>query len=115
MSPRGLSRVLLWIGNASQPSRDDAWSARTSTLVASNRAAYPTLGHELAEIDSELARRISETAPDLLATPPTHAVPLPPLLDGGKTQREAKRRVKRALARHFYNRLKELQPVALTT
>ena len=37
------------------------------------------------------------------------------LLDNGKTPKEAKRCVKRALARHFYNRLKELHPVALTT
>jgi transposase len=37
------------------------------------------------------------------------------LLDGGKTPKEAKRCVKRALARHFYHRLKELQPPALTT
>jgi len=36
-------------------------------------------------------------------------------LDTGKTTQEAKRRVKRALARHFYNRLKELQLAALTT
>lgn len=37
------------------------------------------------------------------------------LLDTGKTPKEAKRCVKRALARHFYNRLKELQPQTLTT
>lgn len=37
------------------------------------------------------------------------------LLDSGKTPKEAKRCVKRALARHFYNRLKELQLPALTT
>jgi transposase len=37
------------------------------------------------------------------------------LLARGKTTKEAKRCVKRALARHFYNRLKELQPPALTT
>jgi transposase len=37
------------------------------------------------------------------------------LLDSGKTPKEAKRCVKRALARHFYSRLKPLHPVALTT
>jgi transposase len=37
------------------------------------------------------------------------------LLDSGKTPKEAKRCVKRALARHFYNRLKELRLPALTT
>lgn len=37
------------------------------------------------------------------------------LLAEGKTTREAKRCVKRALARHFYNRLKQLQLTALTT
>jgi transposase len=37
------------------------------------------------------------------------------LLARGKTPKEAKRCVKRALARHFYNRLKELQPAILTT
>ncbi len=37
------------------------------------------------------------------------------LLDNGKTPNEAKRCVKRALARHFYNRLNELQLPALTT
>ena len=37
------------------------------------------------------------------------------LLDSGKTTKEAKRCIKRALARHFYNRLKELQPRTLTT
>ncbi|MDX6591245.1 MAG: hypothetical protein QOJ13_441, partial [Gaiellales bacterium] len=37
------------------------------------------------------------------------------LLDRGKTPKEAKRCIKRALARHFYNRLKDLQLVALTT
>ena len=37
------------------------------------------------------------------------------LLDAGKTPKEAKRCVKRALARHFYNRLTELQPRTLTT
>jgi transposase len=37
------------------------------------------------------------------------------LIDNGKTPKEAKRCVKRALARHFYNRLKQLGPVALTT
>ena len=37
------------------------------------------------------------------------------LLDSGKTPKEAKRCIKRALARHFYKRLKELQPPALTT
>ncbi len=37
------------------------------------------------------------------------------LLANGKTPKEAKRCVKRALARHFYHRLKELQPTALTT
>ena len=37
------------------------------------------------------------------------------LLANGKTPKEAKRCVKRALARHFYNRLKQLQPAALTT
>jgi hypothetical protein len=37
------------------------------------------------------------------------------LLDSGKTTKEAKRCIKRALARHFYHRLKELQLVSLTT
>jgi transposase len=37
------------------------------------------------------------------------------LLDSGKTTKEAKRCVKRALARHFYHQLKELQLAALTT
>ncbi|HEV8450339.1 MAG TPA: IS110 family transposase [Gaiellales bacterium] len=37
------------------------------------------------------------------------------LLDAGKTPKEAKRCIKRALARHFYNQLKELQPRTLTT
>jgi transposase len=37
------------------------------------------------------------------------------LLDRGKTPKEAKRCIKRALARHFYHRLKDLQLVALTT
>jgi transposase len=37
------------------------------------------------------------------------------LLARGKTPKEAKRCVKRALPRHFYNRLKNLQPAALTT
>jgi transposase len=37
------------------------------------------------------------------------------LLDNGKTPKEAKRCIKRALARHFYNRLKQLNPPALTT
>ncbi|MGH2975028.1 MAG: transposase [Solirubrobacterales bacterium] len=37
------------------------------------------------------------------------------LLDAGKTPKEAKRCIKRALARHFYHRLKQLHPAALTT
>jgi transposase len=37
------------------------------------------------------------------------------LLDSGKTANEAKRCVKRALARHFYHQLKQLEPVTLTT
>lgn len=37
------------------------------------------------------------------------------LLASGKTPKEAKRCVKHALARHFYNRLKQLQPTVLTT
>jgi transposase len=37
------------------------------------------------------------------------------LLDNGKTPKEAKRCVKRAHARHFYKRLKELQLTSLTT
>jgi transposase len=37
------------------------------------------------------------------------------LLDKGKTPQEATRCIKRALARHFYNRLKQLAPVTLTT
>jgi transposase len=37
------------------------------------------------------------------------------LLANGKTTKEAKRCIKRALARHFYNQLKQLQPAALTT
>jgi transposase len=37
------------------------------------------------------------------------------LLEDGKTTREAKRCIKRALARHFYHRLRELQQPALTT
>jgi transposase len=37
------------------------------------------------------------------------------LLADGKTTREARRCVKRALARHFYRRLKETRLPALTT
>jgi transposase len=37
------------------------------------------------------------------------------LLADGKTTKEAKRCIKRALARHFYHRLRELHPPALTT
>jgi transposase len=37
------------------------------------------------------------------------------LLADGKTTKEAKRCIKRALARHFYHRLRELHPLALTT
>jgi transposase len=37
------------------------------------------------------------------------------LLADGKTAKEAKRCIKRALARHFYHRLRELDPLALTT
>ena len=37
------------------------------------------------------------------------------LLANGKTTKEAKRCIKRALARHFYHRLRELQQPALTT
>lgn len=37
------------------------------------------------------------------------------LLAAGKTTKEAKRCVKRALARHFYQQLKQAQPYALTT
>ena len=37
------------------------------------------------------------------------------LLNNGKTPKAAKRCIKRALARHFYHRLKELQTAALTT
>jgi transposase len=37
------------------------------------------------------------------------------LLADGKTTKEAKRCIKRALARHFYHRLRELDPAALTT
>ena len=37
------------------------------------------------------------------------------LLANGKTPKEAKRCVKRALARHFYRRLTENHPAALTT
>jgi transposase len=38
-----------------------------------------------------------------------------PLLASGKTTREAHRCVKRALARHFYRRLREMPTLALTT
>ena len=37
------------------------------------------------------------------------------LLAAGNTTKEAKRCVKRALARHFYQQLKQEQPYALTT
>jgi hypothetical protein len=37
------------------------------------------------------------------------------LLVAGKTAREARRCVKRALARYFYRRLREIPPLALTT
>jgi transposase len=37
------------------------------------------------------------------------------LLAAGKTAREARRRVKRALARYFYRRLREMPTLALTT
>lgn len=37
------------------------------------------------------------------------------LLANGKTTREARRCVKRALARHFYRRLQQIPPLALTT
>jgi transposase len=37
------------------------------------------------------------------------------LLAPGKTTREARRCVKRALARHFYRQLRELPTLALTT
>jgi transposase len=37
------------------------------------------------------------------------------LLADGKTSKEAKRCIKRALARHFYHRLRDLERAALTT
>jgi transposase len=37
------------------------------------------------------------------------------LLADGKTAKEAKHCIKRALARHFYRLLRELEPIALTT
>ncbi len=37
------------------------------------------------------------------------------LLAAGKTTREARRCVKRALARHFYRRLREMPTILLTT
>jgi transposase len=37
------------------------------------------------------------------------------LLAAGKTAREARRRIKRALARHFYHRLRETPRLPLTT
>lgn len=43
------------------------------------------------------------------------AVYYQPLLAACKTTKEAKRCVKRALARHFYQQLKQAQPYALTT
>jgi transposase len=46
---------------------------------------------------------------------PTTAAYYQRLLAAGKTTREARRCVKRALARYFYRRLRETPTLALTT